>query len=151
MNYKLNFKLLPLILNSTGTWIPPNCWVKPHSKAKFFLHLHLLLNIFLSLKILWNVKHTKGQTVAVADDILKTFSNALTGSCAPILPARPPCPPEYRERCLFLQQLDMPCFVDARGRPAPFWENTEQEWFVGRQEWGSGRGGRRESCNQDIN
>lgn len=45
-------------------------------------------------------------------------------------------------RSLILPQLDMLCFVDTKGRPAPFGAEAKKEWFGGGEE--QRRGGGRE-------
>lgn len=73
MLYKLNFHLRALIFSSAETQIPPNCSVETTFRGQGFSSPapHPLLIRFFSLKILWTVKHTKGQSLAEMDESLK--------------------------------------------------------------------------------
>lgn len=71
---------------------------------------------------------------------------ALVGSWEPILHDILPCQPEYRKRCLFLQQLDIPCFADAHKRPLILfeWIWRRAGWEYGEGVWREGDGGKKE-------
>ena len=51
--------------------------------------------------------------------------------------------PLYKGKSLVLPQLDVSCYVQVHGRPAPFWMETKEQWVEGkgdRWELGKGRG-----------